>query len=544
MLSKKYLIGAMILLFLVVGLFSSVRMAKAQNVIKIGIFGPQSAGIAHWRAGMWSAAQMLVERWYPSGWDVGGTSYTIQVVAANEYTEAPSNTQGIKDEITRLCEDEQVDFIVGGFRTECVEVAIDHWHEQGYSDTIPFFINGAATNELIGNRTGYDHDSWKNLYRIMPTNSSALVGTFVTAVKTVLCSSAGILRTLFGKVLWEGGPAQVKTAVFVEDLKWANIMWNILTTPSVYPAYLGPYVNVSLTASKRLPDGITLPANYNDFKQAVDHANDEGCNLALIVFSGPAGVYIQKAVNELNASMLVLGIDVAAQEASAWAGGAIEYESTLMALGTRTPITPELERFWDDFVDWTSDNLHEALTPVYTAIGVGNAFITLKDAIENTDSLDADVLHDYLCPTTNPGRSLKVLNGMASFTPQHDIYQHPAGYDYSNYWTGNARSLVIQWLDARQEVVYPKYYLANASEIPWAKVWCLPPWMYTLIWDQNYNGYVGGDDITAVAKHFGARPGDSRWDHKSDINNNNYVGGDDITAVAKHFGARWTPPDP
>jgi PKD repeat protein len=61
----------------------------------------------------------------------------------------------------------------------------------------------------------------------------------------------------------------------------------------------------------------------------------------------------------------------------------------------------------------------------------------------------------------------------------------------------------------------------------------------TYIYDVNGNGYVGGDDIVMVAKHFGTRPGDPNWDPRCDINGNGYVGGDDITAVAKHFGERY-----
>lgn len=547
MLSKKYLIGATILIFLVVGSFSSFHVAKAPaNVIKIGIFGPWSANLEHWYAGMWSAAQMLVEKWCPDGWTINGTKYTIQLVPADEYTQDPiGNEENIKAEIDRLCVNEQVNFIVGGFRTECVEPALDWWGTRGYKNSIPFLINGAATNELIGNRTGTNHDAWKHLYRIMPTNSSALVGTFSQAVKRILCGDNGTLTNLFGVELWPGGPKQVKTVVFIEDLKWADVMWYLLTTPTVYPGLLGTHVNVTQPPiSKRLPDGVTHTANYEDFKNAVIAANNAGCHLALIVFSGPAGKYVQQAVNEVEADMLVLGIDVSAQSQSAWAGGLVEYESHLMAMGTKTPLTPQLVTFWDNFTAWTQANLGQAYWPVYTAVGVGNAFMTLKDAIEHTNSLDPNVLHDYLCPTTNPGRVLQVFNGNAKFTPQHDIYQHDLGYDYIELWTGNARSWVVQWLDGRLEPVYPFKFL-NGTDIPFAKVWCLPPWMYTLIWDQNYNGYVGGDDITAVAKHFGARPGDPRWDHKSDINFNDYVGGDDITATAKHFGARWTvPPDP
>ena len=55
-------------------------------------------------------------------------------------------------------------------------------------------------------------------------------------------------------------------------------------------------------------------------------------------------------------------------------------------------------------------------------------------------------------------------------------------------------------------------------------------------YDVTGDGYVGIDDIVAVAEHFGTTPGDPNWNPIYDINNDNYVGIDDIVAVAEHFG--------
>ena len=511
MLSKKYLIGAMILLFLVVGLFSSVRMAKAQNVIKIGIFGPKYLGGAiqypHWVAGMWSAAQMLAEQANAAGgWDVGGTKYLIEVYSADEYTHDYTNTAGIEASIDYLCKPPSqggvgVNFIVGGFRTECVQYAIQYWHSAGYSESVPFLINGAATNELLSNTVGVNHDSWRHLYRIMPVNSTALFATFTASIKTYLCSDTGILTTLFGK----GDAKLVKTAIIMEDAAWTNTMWYALYQNKTLSAYyLGPHVQVVDEACTRLPDGDTVPCPPQDIAAALTNVKNYGCNLLIHVFSGSTGKALMVKYNDLQVPALPVGINVVSQTQAMWTGtgGKCEYESHLMSLGTRTPLTPQMVKFWDDFLDWTGNYTGARRWPVYTAIGVGNAFITLKDAIETLDTLNIEQIHNYLCPRTNPGRTLQVLTGMSSFDNNHDVYQ--SHLDYSVYWTGNARAWVVQWLDGSLEVVYPRKYL-NGSDIPFVKVWCLPQWMYTLIWDQNYNGYVGGDDITAVAKHFGAR---------------------------------------
>jgi hypothetical protein len=179
--------------------------------------------------------------------------------------------------------------------------------------------------------------------------------------------------------------------------------------------------------------------------------------------------------------------------------------------------------------------------PVYTAYGVGNALITIKTAAQAVGSLNPGAIHDYLCPRANPSAApIQVLTGLAKFDATHDVYL--STYDYSPYWTGYARGWVVQWLDARLELVYPSKFLANMSDIPFVKVWCLPPWMYPIIWDLTYDGYVGIADILHAADNFGALVGDPRWDHKSDVTGDNYVGIADILAIADHFGTLWQGP--
>jgi hypothetical protein len=58
----------------------------------------------------------------------------------------------------------------------------------------------------------------------------------------------------------------------------------------------------------------------------------------------------------------------------------------------------------------------------------------------------------------------------------------------------------------------------------------------TFPWDVTGDGYVGIDDVVAVAEHFGSSPASLEWDPKYDINKDDYVGIDDIVAVAEHFG--------
>ncbi len=56
------------------------------------------------------------------------------------------------------------------------------------------------------------------------------------------------------------------------------------------------------------------------------------------------------------------------------------------------------------------------------------------------------------------------------------------------------------------------------------------------IWDVTGDGYVGIEDIVAIADHFGIQAGDPNWNSLFDTNGDGYVGIDDIVEVAEHFG--------
>jgi hypothetical protein len=58
----------------------------------------------------------------------------------------------------------------------------------------------------------------------------------------------------------------------------------------------------------------------------------------------------------------------------------------------------------------------------------------------------------------------------------------------------------------------------------------------SMVGDLNCDGKVDGRDITIIAKCFGSRLGDARYNPNCDIFNRGRIDGRDITFVAKHFG--------
>jgi len=293
-------------------------------------------------------------------------------------------------------------------------------------------------------------------------------------------------------------------------------MYTALTHPAIYPGVLEPYANV--TYAGRIPDGTTDCSSWlNDVKAS-------GARLLIHIFSGATGVPFIMQWKALNVSALPVGINVMGQLQSHWSttAGACEYESILAFSGTRTPIIPGLtEVFWDNFVALTGT------WPLYTAWGAYDGIYGLKEAIEDIDTTDKDALVAYY---ENPAYMRQGLNGIFKYTnssaSRHDVVVYDLGptWDY-----GFVRAFISQWTAARLEVVIP-------LDQVYSKKWAIPPNMYPLIEDINYDGKVDIKDVALAAKAFGTVPGDPRWEKEADINFDNKVDIKDIATIAKQFG--------
>ena len=60
--------------------------------------------------------------------------------------------------------------------------------------------------------------------------------------------------------------------------------------------------------------------------------------------------------------------------------------------------------------------------------------------------------------------------------------------------------------------------------------------VYNFVWDLTEDGYVGIDDIVAVASHFGQNRYHPEWNSIFDVNRDYYISIADIVEVAEHFG--------
>jgi branched-chain amino acid transport system substrate-binding protein len=511
---EKAIVAIVFTALMIVAMFAAFP-TKAQFVgqIKIGIIGP--VGLPHWSpAGMKEASEMAAEEINAAGGvHLADGDYEIVLVFGDEKAYPTPDPVGAALEMERLITVEGCEFIIGGFRSEVtgalIEVAMDY--------DIPFVINGASTSEFLSETVGVDYEKYKYLFRVNPVNSTILFQTIAGGAQFLLPTK---LLPLYGHDL--GGPnPQVKVAVITEDLKWTETMHYYLTNPAIYPSVLGPYANV--TYAGRIPDGTTDCSTW-----LTDVINSEA-RLLIHVFSGVTGVPFIMQWNAMNVKALPLGINVMGQLQTHWdtTGGGCEYEAMLNFVGTRTPIIPGVtEVFWDKFVAKTG------VWPIYTAFGAYNGINILAEALEATGTKDKDTLVDHF---EDPAyESAKAVNGKTRFSSLHDVFCNEVG----PFWTeGYTRAFVVQWQAGLMEVVSP-------VDQAFSKRWAIPPWMYELTTDLNFDGTVNIMDISTAAVAFGTKPGDPRWEMEADINGDSTINIIDIAAIAKDFGKSVSLPLP
>jgi ABC-type branched-subunit amino acid transport system substrate-binding protein len=521
---------------------------KGQGTVDIGIIGPW--GLPHWGspysmpAGMWDAAQMAAgEINLAGGINVGGSYYTIALHDANEFA-VPPNPGAAYSSMLELIEVDGCEYVIGGFRTEVttsiIQASVDWYGDYPHL----LFINGASTDDLI-------NGSISHLFRVNPINSTMLFRNIAAAIGGYMLYASPPLPTpAWGDLTSQGfmwdifkdptligplGIPQVAVAVVSEDLDWTVTMHTYLTNPGIYPGILGPLANV--TYQTRFSADPLAPPDWGAIWTAVKAS---GAKIVIHVCSGGFGTDLSETFYDNNVEAMLVGINVMGQLQTHWAStsGKCEYETFLDFSGTYSPIVPGKTRdFWLKFMNTYN------YWPIYTAWGAYDAIYAIAEAMEATSSTDHAVVKAYLESNTRQG-----LNGLQTYTPERDMYSNM----YAPIWPPPqyVRAMMVQWLDINKEVVCPRAYSGNPpGEIPlsYAKVWAIPPSMYPLTEDTNYDKYVGIDDIVFTADHFGTTPypttappypsASDRWEHVCDQNSDDYIGIDDIVTVASAFGS-------
>jgi len=510
---EKASVGIMFTACLIVTMFAAISTKAAfVGEVKIGLIGPQ--GLPHWDHMVIGAEMAIDEINAAGGVHLSDGDYEI-VLATGDSSGAfpPFDTALAYSEMIRLITVEGCEYIIGGFRTEVTGVLIETAMDYG----VPFFICGSAPYEWLTTTVAVDYPRYKYLFRVTPTNTTTLIPTIAGGIQYLLATK---LLPLYGQDL--GGPVpQVRVAVLVEALEWTQAFLYYFADPAVYPAVLGPYANVTYVG--QIPDG-TL-----DCSSWLQGVIDSEARLLIHIFSGVTGVPLIQQWNAMNVKALPVGINVMAQLQIHWSNtaGGCEYESLLNSIATRTPLVPGItEEFWDEFVTRSG-----GAWPVYTGFGAYSSVNLFAEGLEGVGSKDNDALVAFFEDPT--WETLGPL-GKFKFDSIHDVYCSETG----PFWTeGYTRPFIVQWQAARMEVVSPFDQI-------YTKRWAIPPWMYELITDLNFDGKVNIVDLFTIAQAFGTEPGDSRWEKEADITGDNKINIMDIFLVARDFGTEISLPLP
>ncbi|MCL0050902.1 ABC transporter substrate-binding protein [Dehalococcoidia bacterium] len=403
--------------------------------IRIGIIGPMKflPGEHTW----WGAQLAAEEINAAGGVNVGGVMHQIELVKADS-NELLSVIDAVSA-MERLTTVDEVDFIIGGVRSEAVlakqEVMADHR---------VIFINSGSAHLEQTMRVAADYERYRYFFRTGPVNSRYL-GKMIFA----------LMDTVAGEVRQELGIETPKVALMMEKAVW--------TDPIVAAAKeLLPQLGMEVVGVWRpSPTAADVTAELTAIK-------DAGAHIIMTAYLGPVGVTASRQWGELEIPAAKVGINTEAQSKRHWeaTGGEVEWEVTFNLIGP-VEMTPKTIPFFTRVVERFGD------FPYYTTTSTYDTVYLLKEAIERAGTLETYAVIDELKKTDFLGTMGRIaFTGMDSPYP-HDLVWGP------EYVTG----VGIQWRDGELVVVWPDGR-AVLGDKAWEGVrfegtvdYKLPPWM-------------------------------------------------------------------
>lgn len=406
------------------------------RIIRVGILDPMTEIQGE---GAWKGSFLACEEINKAGGvTIGGQTYYFGIIAEDTKEADPVYviSKG-KEAAQRILTIDGADFIIGGFRTEMLMA----YREDIMDAKMLFLGTGAATNEFCTNVT-QNYDRYKYWFRLMPINSTALGGEiarYFSYLKGFLQSPLGFNKTIN------------KAAIIREDLDWTISTRDFLTT--FLPGVLG----ISIVEEIAYP-ATAGAAEFQTYWQQIDAA---GAQITIPIISAQGGIIMTTQYAALKPGCIIAGIDVQSQTSGYWTdtGGACRYEIILQA-ATRTNKTSKTISYWNDFTMKFGED------PLYTATGSYDSMYLLRDAIQQTQSLNSTILIDYLENIT-VSNTYEGVAGNLAFTPSHDLFEgYRSGKIYSvtlfaQWQAGGAKECV-----KTNNLIYPDSIATAEYELP------------------------------------------------------------------------------
>lgn len=272
-----------------------VRYVFEDGKINIGIIGELDslAGANQWAGAM--LAQEAING--DDGVDIEGVSYVVELVPieTGEETVDPSGLTGVSA-LTAAIDD--VDFILGGFRTEAVAVYRDVAMENGV-----IFINCGAAAETLQHSVVDDYMGYRFWLKGTPYNEYFTGQTVVR----ILGGVARKLREQMGV-----SPGYRLNAVIIAD----NLPWAYDEVVIIKGLLRG--INVNLVHD---PYWVDANGNALEMESALTSIGELDPQFLIPIFSADAGVVYDLLRGSYVPNAMSVGINVMAQLRSPWDAG-------------------------------------------------------------------------------------------------------------------------------------------------------------------------------------------------------------------------------
>jgi len=336
--------------------------------ISIGIAGElnYTAGAMQWAGAM--LAQDAINR--NGGVDIGGVSQILELVPieTGEETVDPTGLTGVSALTAAI---DGVDFILGGFRTEAVEVYRDVAMEKGV-----IFINCGAATETLQHSVVDDYVGYRFWFKGMPNNEYFLGQSVVRTLGAVAIR----LREEMGVA----ADYALNAVIIADNLAWAYEQVVVITE-------LLEGINVNLVHD---PYWVDATGRTVEMQYVLTSIAGLDPQFIIPVLSADAGALYDVLRASYVPNAMSVGINVMAQLKSPWGAGnlttappggpACAYEVILDTWAEGLEQTEKTGPFLTAFTNSTSGEY-----PLYTA-ATHDALFGLKAAIEAVAWYDAE----------------------------------------------------------------------------------------------------------------------------------------------------------
>jgi branched-chain amino acid transport system substrate-binding protein len=361
----------------------------------------------------------------------------IKLVQAdsNEFLNVADATNAME----RLMDQDKVDFVVGGFRTEAVlvmqDIAMEHKK---------IFIDCGAAHPELCERVAKNYNFYKYFFRGTPFNSTYLVRTSFIQ----MASAAGVLKQTLNI-------PKLKVAVVMEKAVWADPM-----VPACEATL--PKMGMEIAGIWRPSDKAT------DVTAELSGIQRSEANIIFTMFSASVGITFARQAGELKIPAVQVGINVEAQKQGFWQAtqGMGNYVITQDTYARGVEYNELTKPFVDGYIKRFGE------VPTYTADTYTAIVYALAPTIEEAGTLNSDKIVSIL-----ENRVYKVPAGVVKYMkdaegrPLHDLTWGP----------GFLTSIATQWQDGKIMGVWPyKWKLTPESpEVTYKGIVPikLPPWV-------------------------------------------------------------------